>query len=191
MLNSIQTKASNSFVAFHGYSAAVCKLRNTSSVSIDYRVGGTVAALAAGASAVIDPTASTSEVEVRRTDLSATPVSVMLDFGVTSDEAYELATAATLAHDRDPAAHLNTVRRTLSANLTLTAVDYQRQNIVPDADRDVILPAEGTSRWAFLLCHAGASYNITVKRAGGTTVGVLIPGSSLAVAWDGTGIVLC
>ena len=105
MLNSIQAKAADSFIAFHGYSAAVCKLRNTSSVSIDYRVGGTVAALAAGASVVIDSTASTSEVEVRRADLSATPVSVMLDFGVTSDEAYELAAATPAAHATAPAAH--------------------------------------------------------------------------------------
>ena len=115
MLNSIQAKAADSFVAFHGYSAAVCKLRNTSSVSIDYRVGGTVAALAAGASAVIDSTASTSEVEVRRADLSATPVSVMLDFGVTSDEAYELAAAATAAHATAPAAHATQISAQLAA----------------------------------------------------------------------------
>lgn len=82
-------------------------------------------------------------------------------------------------------------RRTLTGNLTLTAADRQRQHIVLDADREVTLPAEGTNQWAFLLCHAGASYNITVKRAGGSPVGVLIPGSSLAASWDGTGIVLC
>lgn len=46
MKNSIQAKAADAFVSFHGYTAAVCKLRNTSAVSIDYRVGGTVAALA-------------------------------------------------------------------------------------------------------------------------------------------------
>lgn len=83
------------------------------------------------------------------------------------------------------------IRSTLTGNLVLTAADQPRQNIVPDADRDVLLPAESAAQWAFLLCHAGASYNITVKRAGGTTVGVLIPGSSLAVAWDGTGFGLC
>jgi len=95
------------------------------------------------------------------------------------------------AHDRDPAAHLNIVRRTQSGNLALTTADYQHQRIIPDADREVTLPAEASGQWVFLLCHAGASYNITVKRAGGTTVGVLIPGSSLAVAWDGTGFGLC
>lgn len=95
------------------------------------------------------------------------------------------------AHDRDPAAHLNIVRRTLAGDLTLTAADQPRQNIVPDADRDVLLPAESAAQWAFLLHHVGASYNLTVKRAGGAPVGVLIPGSPLAVAWDGTGFGLC
>lgn len=101
----------------------------------------------------------------------------------------ELATPA--AHATDPAAHLNIVRRTLAGDLTLTAADQPRQNIVPDADRDVLLPAESAAQWAFLLHHVGASYNLTVKRAGGSPVGVLIPGSSLAVAWDGTGFGLC
>ena len=99
--------------------------------------------------------------------------------------------AAVTAHNTDPAAHLNIVRRTLAANLVLTAADSPHQRIIPDADRDVTLPAESTAQWRFLLCHAGASYNLTIKRAGGTTVGVLIPGSVAAVAWDGTGFGIC
>ena len=99
--------------------------------------------------------------------------------------------AAVTAHNADPAAHLNIIRRTLSANLTLASADPQHQRIIPDADRDVTLPAESTAQWRFLLCHAGASYNITIKRAGGTAVGVLIPGSVSAVAWDGTGFGVC
>ena len=95
------------------------------------------------------------------------------------------------AHNSDPAAHLNIVRRTLTGNLTLTVADKPHQRIVPDADRDVILPDESTGQWKFLLCHAGAAYTLTVKRAGGTVVGVMIPGAPLAVAWDGTAIGLC
>ena len=95
------------------------------------------------------------------------------------------------AHNADATAHLNIVRRTLAGDLTLTAADYQYQRIIPDADRYVVLPAESTAQWAFLLCHAGGSYNLTVKRAGGTTVGIMIPGSSLAAAWDGTGFGIC
>lgn len=101
------------------------------------------------------------------------------------------AAAAVAAHNDDPAAHLNIVRRTLTGNLTLTAADQPHQRIIPDADRDVILPAEGTGQWAFLLCHYGASYNLTVKRAGGTVVGIMIPKSPLSVAWDGAGFGFC
>ena len=101
------------------------------------------------------------------------------------------AAAAVAAHNSAPSAHLDIVRRTLSGNLTLTTADQSHQRVIPDADRDVTLPAESTSQWRFLLCHAGASYNLTIKRAGGTTVGVLIPGSVAAVAWDGTGFGIC
>ena len=91
------------------------------------------------------------------------------------------------SHNIDPAAHLNIVRRTLTHNLVLTAADQPHQRVIPDADRDVTLPAESTAQWQFLIGHAGASYNLVVKRAGGTTVGVVIPGGAFAVAWDGTG----
>ena len=109
----------------------------------------------------------------------------------TARDAAAAAQTSVTTHNSAPTAHLNIVRRTLTGNLTLTTADYQYQRIIPDADRDVILPAESTSQWAFLLCHAGASYNLTVKRAGGTTVGTMIPGSSLSVAWDGTGFGAC
>lgn len=191
MLNSIQAKAADSFVAFHGYSAAVCKLRNTSSVSIDYRVGGVVAELAAGASAVIDSTASTSEVEVRRTDLSATPVSVMLDFGVTSDEAYELAAAATDAHNSDPQAHLNIVTTSPGAKVTLTMADSPLQRIKPTANIDVETPALGTAQWYFLLCHGGTANQLTVKKPDGTVLATLIAGAATRVSYDGADVFLC
>lgn len=106
-------------------------------------------------------------------------------------ETQATSTAATRAHNSDPAAHLNIVRRTLTGNLTLTAADSPQQRIIPDSDRDVVLPAEGTSQWQFLLCHSGASYNIAVKRAGGTLIGTLIPGSSMMIGWDGTAIGYC
>jgi len=192
MNNSLQVKAADAFVTCGDFTASVCRLRNTSAVSIDYQVDGATSALAAGElSPAIDLTSTTREVSVRRTDLSASPVSVMIEWGLTADEAFEQAKAAVSAHDRDPAAHLNIVRRTLAGDLTLTAADQPRQNIVPDADRDVLLPAESAAQWAFLLHHVGASYNLTVKRAGGSPVGVLIPGSPLAVTWDGTGFGLC
>lgn len=95
------------------------------------------------------------------------------------------------AHNADPAAHLNIVRRTLAGNLVLTAADLPRQKVIPDADRNVTLPAESTAQWMFEICHGGAAYVITLKRAGGTTVASLIPGSPVVVAWDGVAFGMC
>ena len=90
------------------------------------------------------------------------------------------------AHNRDAAAHLNIQRRTLSGNLVLTVADLPQQRIVPDADRDVTLPAEVAGvQWIFEICHGGAAYVVTIKRAGGTVVASLIPGSPIQVSWDG------
>ena len=99
--------------------------------------------------------------------------------------------AATAAHNDDPAAHLNIVRRTLAGNLTLTTADAPSQRIIPDADRDVTLPAEGAGQWEFKVCHAGAAYVLTVKRAAGTVVAVLVPGGVVVVAWDGVAFGSC
>ena len=99
--------------------------------------------------------------------------------------------AATAAHNADPAAHLNIVRRTLTGNLVLTAADLPQQKIIPDADRDVTLPAESTAQWMFEICHGGAAYVITLKRAGGTVVAVLVPGGVTVVAWDGVAFGSC
>ena len=90
-------------------------------------------------------------------------------------------------HNTDPAAHLNIVRRTTAGNIALTTADYEHQRFVLDADRDITLPAEGAAQWRFLVENVGAAYNATVKRVGGTTVGILIHKGSVLVAWDGTG----
>lgn len=103
--------------------------------------------------------------------------------------ASNLITPAT--HNADPAAHLNIVRRTLAGNLVLTAADLPQQKIIPDADRDVTLPAESTAQWMFEICHGGAAYVITLKRAGGTTVASLISGAPVVVAWDGVAFGMC
>ena len=113
MNNAIQLKAADAFASAHGYSASVVRLRNTSDVSIDYSVsGGDAVELAAGASAVIDVAGLTSEISVRRTDLSTTPVNVMLEFGLDPDEAYVLAVenapgdiTPVAAHNTAPDAH--------------------------------------------------------------------------------------
>ena len=96
-----------------------------------------------------------------------------------------------LAHNADAAAHLNIVRRTLSANLVLTAADLPQQKIIPDADRDVTLPTESTAQWMFEICHGGAAYVVTLKRANGTVVAVLVPGAPIVVSWDGVAFGMC
>ena len=95
------------------------------------------------------------------------------------------------SHLTAPDAHLNIVRRTLAGNLVLTAADLPQQKIIPDADRDVTLPAESTAQWMFEICHGGAAYVITLKRAGGTTVASLISGAPVVVAWDGVAFGMC
>ena len=101
------------------------------------------------------------------------------------------AASAPASHATDPAAHLNIVRRTLSANLVLTAADLPWQNVIPDADRDVVLPAEGATQWLFEIRHGGAAYVLTIKRAGGTTVASLVSGAPVVVAWDGVAFGMC
>ncbi|MEN6535705.1 MAG: hypothetical protein ABFD89_18720, partial [Bryobacteraceae bacterium] len=69
--------------------------------------------------------------------------------------------------------------------------DLPQQKIIPDADRDVTLPAESTAQWMFEICHGGAAYVITLKRADGTVVAVLVPGGVVVVAWDGVAFGSC
>ena len=107
----------------------------------------------------------------------------------TADITSAVVTAALV--DADPTAHLNIVRRTLSANLVLTAADLPQQKIIPDADRNVTLPAESTAQWMFEICHGGAAYVVTLKRANGTVVAVLVPGAPVVVAWDGVAFGIC
>ena len=89
------------------------------------------------------------------------------------------------SHLIDPTAHLYIVHCSITANLTLTAADFPNQRITSDAARDVTLPSESTAAWQFLLVNSGATYTLTIKRAGGTTVGGIIPGGMLLVEWDG------
>lgn len=103
----------------------------------------------------------------------------------------QAAAAAVAGHDASPTAHLNIQRRTLTGNLVLTAGDLPLQRIIPDADRDVELPAEGAAQWRFEICHGGPSHTVTVKRAGGTTVASLITGAPVVVAWDGVAFGIC
>ena len=90
MLNSTQLRVAKDYVTVHGYSAQVCRLHNTSSVSIDYSLNsGAAVTVAAGSYETINVTSSTSEVRLKRTDGTNTAVDVILEWGLTADEAYE------------------------------------------------------------------------------------------------------
>ena len=79
------------------------------------------------------------------------------------------------------------VRTATSAAVTLTATSAQVQSIVPGAALDVNLPAE-SGIWGFIILNGGSTYNITVKRAGGTTLTTLAPGDSCFASFDGTSV---
>ena len=207
MLFSVQTPAAGG-TAFAQFDAAWAYdgngyILNDTGTSLDVRIGasGSVQTLASGATLPIKLVFSMAELYVRRTDQSTTQVTVEAQVGTgsagggTSAEvgviAAATAAASTAAHNADPGAHLNIVRRTLAGNLTLTTADAPSQRIIPDADRDVTLPAEGAGQWEFGVCHAGTAYVLTVKRAAGTVVAVLVPGGVVVVAWDGVAFGMC
>ena len=203
MLFSVQTPAAGG-TAFAQFAAAWCYdgngyILNDTGTSLDVRIGasGSVITLAASALLPIKLVNSMAELYVRRTDQATTQVTVEAQVGTgsagggTTPAQSGAIAAATAAHNAAPGAHLNIVRRTLAGNLTLTTADAPSQRIIPDADRDVTLPAEGAGQWEFGVCHAGAAYVLTVKRAAGTVVAVLVPGGVVVVAWDGVAFGSC
>ena len=77
---------------------------------------------------------------------------------------------------------------TLAANKTLTDVDFALQIYNPTADREVELPAVADANHPFHIINVSATYALTVKNAGGTTIGVVAASSaanyvSNAAAW--------
>ena len=90
MLNSTQLRVAKDYVTVHGYSAQVCRLHNTSSVSIDYSLNsGDAVTVVAGSYETINVTSSTSEVRLKRTDGTNTAVDAIIEWGLTAEEAYE------------------------------------------------------------------------------------------------------
>lgn len=73
----------------------------------------------------------------------------------------------------------------LTANKTLTDADFALQIFTPTAARDVTLPAIVAANHPFYIVNASASYALTVKNAGGTTIGTVAVSSSGSFASDG------
>lgn len=90
--NSFQVKTSAADGAAFSYcppaTAEYVVIKNTTGVSIDVTTdgGSSSAALANGARKIFNTTALTSEVGVRRTDQSATPVAVVIGFGASLED---------------------------------------------------------------------------------------------------------
>ena len=191
---------------------------NDTGTSLDVRIGasGSIQTVASGKTLPIALVFSMAELYVRRTDQSTTQVTVEATVGlnaggaegggsgggltsVASTDITDASATGRAVLTGTPAqgraalevssSYIN--RRTTTGNIVLTYSEVEHQRFVLDADRDITLPAESTTQWRFLLCNVGAAYNFTVKRAGGTTVGVVIPGGVLAAGWDGTGFGTC
>lgn len=201
MLFSVQTPAAGG-TAFAQFAAAWCYdgngyILNDTGTSLDVRIGasGSVQTLAAGGTLPIKLVHSMAELYVRRTDQSTSQVTVEAQIGTgstgggTSAEvgviASATAAASTAAHNSDPAAHLHITPRSITANLVLTAADFPDQRLTSDAARDVTLPAESTAAWQFFIVNSGSTYSLAIKRAGGTSVGSIVPGGLMLVEWDG------
>lgn len=80
----------------------------------------------------------------------------------------------------------------LAANKTLVDADYPLQVLTPTAARDVTLPAVAATNHPFYIINASATYALTVKNAGGSTIGIVALSSSGsfasdAVAWHSFG----
>jgi len=73
----------------------------------------------------------------------------------------------------------------LTANKTLMDSDFALQIFTPTAARDVTLPAIVAANHPFYIVNASATYALTVKNAGGTTIGTVAVSSSGSFASDG------
>jgi len=74
----------------------------------------------------------------------------------------------------------------LTANKTLVDANYALQIYTPTAARDVILPAVASTNHPFYVINASDTYALTVKNAGGATIGIVAISSSGSFASDGT-----
>ena len=73
---------------------------------------------------------------------------------------------------------------TLTANKTLVDANYALQIYTPTAARDVTLPAVASTNHPFYVINASATYALTVKNAGGATIGIVAISSSGSFASD-------
>jgi hypothetical protein len=74
---------------------------------------------------------------------------------------------------------------TLTANKTLVDADFALQVYTPTAAREVTLPAVAAANHPFYIVNASATYALTVKNAGGTTIKTIAASGSAILASNG------
>ena len=164
MLNSTQLRVAKDYVTVHGYSAQVCRLHNTSSVSIDYSLNsGAAVTVVAGSYETINVTASTSEVRLKRTDGTDTAVDVIIEWGLTAEEAYEQSLlaigSATVRISVGPGRDYATI------DSAIAAITESGTAVVIDLDPSVAYTSAGGSFPAVPICIYGNGAVITTSSA--------------------------
>lgn len=75
---------------------------------------------------------------------------------------------------------------TMSGAATLTDASLPIQSFDPDAARDVNLPASATTNHPFWIVNRDATFALTVKNSGGTTITTVSAGSMALIVPDPT-----
>lgn len=76
--------------------------------------------------------------------------------------------------------------QSMTGNVTLSDSDYPIQSFSPTAARDLTLPAVASTNHAFYVVNRSATYAITVKNSGGTTIGTVAAEASALYFSDGS-----
>lgn len=75
--------------------------------------------------------------------------------------------------------------QSMTGNVTLTDSDFPIQSFSPTAARDLTLPTVASTNHAFYVVNRSATYAITIKNSGGTTITTVPISSSTMVYSDG------
>ena len=75
--------------------------------------------------------------------------------------------------------------QSMTGNVTLTDSDFPIQSFSPTAARDLTLPTLASTNHAFFVMNRSATYEITVKNSGGTTIGTIGVSSAALIISDG------
>lgn len=84
------------------------------------------------------------------------------------------------------AAYASYVRtQSMTANVTLTNSDFPIQSFSPTAARDLTMPTVASTNHVFYVANRSATYDITVKNSGGTTIGTVAAEKTAVIISDG------